>query len=847
MACLEDRREALTGSDLEIYGRLTDQFELAWLARPEHPPNPSDYLPEPPNEPLFGLVLLQILKVELEYRSVRGELPTPDDVLGRYPSLRDDPESLVEVLAWGSRLDDSTSNGKRSGFDMANLAEKYPEMKDEVIRCRATLYRELDGKFPTDFVPEGYSLIRELRPGGMSRVALVWNIANGREEVLKVNDPLSGNRVEAVKRFEEEIRIASRLTGQVVPIYRSGSLGGHLYYTMPYLRGGSLRDRLDGGEMPLEQGVTVLRDMARAVDKLHTHQTDGRLTPIVHRDLKPANFLFPDRGNSDPRIADLGLAKLLDEAAGTGGFRSATGQSLGTPGYMAPEQILGVPGGVGPAADVHALGAILYELLTGRRPFEEPTPHATLIRTLGDDPVPPRLVAPKRASAGLSAVAMKALKKVPSDRYPSASALADDLDRWLNRIPVHAREPSLVERAWSVVRRYPVASTLAALFMSSLMVGAITSTSLWLRVSSQKARADKNALRRATTLGGLLERVDTALTRAGLTKQRSDILRTIAADLHEVVGENDGLGSVELGTALNHEAAALFLLGRPNDALKASDQAQAVFAALPPTYEASAGLAAAQQQSGRILAALDQPDAGRQLTEKAIARFRSLIDQNPDDADTRFRMARAVVNLGNFLVDSHPDRAAKQYREALDQFAFLRRASNEGPLYVEWDARTRSNLGLLLTKRKRNDEAIDLQKEAATLADRLVTTLPNEVSFLDVQATCMNNLGEALEQVGRFDEADAAFRDALAPYRKLAQRFPDETEFRWGIAMVQTNLAAIQIHRERWNEAVLLLTDAGSAFDALLKIIPDDPSLRANAEMQRKLLTEALSKLPSSK
>ena len=240
-----------------------------------------------------------------------------------------------------------------------------------------------------------------MKPGGMSRVALVWNSVSRCEEVLKINDPLSGDRAEAVRRFQDEINIASRLTGQVVPVYRSGSLGGHLYYTMPYLRGGSLRDRLDAGELPIEEGVTILRDVARAVDKLHNYRTDGRLTPIVHRDLKPANILFADRGNADPRIADLGLAKLLDEAAGPGGFRTSTGQSMGTPGYMAPEQILGAPGGIGPAADVHALGAILYEILTGRRPFEESTIPATLIRTLSDDPAPPRQVAPKRAPAGL--------------------------------------------------------------------------------------------------------------------------------------------------------------------------------------------------------------------------------------------------------------------------------------------------------------------------------------------------------------------------------------------------------------------------------------------------------------
>src|SRR5206468_1607537 len=149
--------------------------------------------------------------------------------------------------------------------------------------------------------------------------------------------------------------------------------------------------------------------------------------------------------------------------------------------------------------------------------------------------------------------------------------------------------------------------------------------------------------------------------------------------------------------------------------------------------------------------------------------------------------------------------------------------SHDAPLHVEWDARTRSNLGLLLSEMGRKDEAVALQAEAAAMANRIVAAYPREITLLDALAACQNNLGEALEQVGRLDEAEAAFNASLAPYRTLAQRFPDETEFPWGIAMVQTNLANIQIRRDRWQEAVALLDQAGRTFDALLKVIPNNP------------------------
>ena len=272
------------------------------------------------------------------------------------PRSRDDPVYFVNVLAWGSRLEDLSQGGTCSGFDLPSLAEKFPAFKDRIVARRASLYRELDGKFPDDLVPEDCTLIEELKHGGMSRVIRVWNDATRREEVVKINDPRPSCRHDVVGRFLREIQLAGRLTGgQVVPVFATGRLGGHLYYTMPFLRGGSLGDRIDAGTLGLREGVVVLREVARAVEKLHAYAPEGRVTPIVHRDLKPRNILFPGPDLNDPRITDLGLAKLLDESAGPEYFKTETGESLGTPGYMAPEQVRSTVGAICPATDVYAL------------------------------------------------------------------------------------------------------------------------------------------------------------------------------------------------------------------------------------------------------------------------------------------------------------------------------------------------------------------------------------------------------------------------------------------------------------------------------------------------------------
>jgi eukaryotic-like serine/threonine-protein kinase len=852
---VEDRLETLSAAELDIYCQLTDGFESAWLAQPALPPEPGAWLPDPPGEPLSGLVLLGNLEVDLESRSAAGTLPSPEQLLARYPSLSADRDGKVELLAWGSRLEDMSMRAQASGFDLPSLADRFPDLKDDLVNCRGMLSRDLDGRFPKEYLPREYILTQELNHAGMSRVAVVWNTKVSREEVIKLNNPAPANRPDAVKRFEQEIRLAAQLTeGQVVSLYTTGTLDGHLYYTMPYLRGRSLRERINAKSLPLHDVVVMLRDVARAVDALHNHTTDGQATPIVHRDLKPENILFPDPGFANPRIADLGLAKLLDAQAGPRAFRTATNEWLGTPGYMAPEQIRSSIGAVGPTADVFALGAILYELLAEQRPFARPTQYETILSTLHDVPTSPREIQPKRVPKDLSAVAIKALQKVPSQRYPSAKALADELDRWLEDKPVLAREPSAAARLWSTARRHPLESILASAFVVSLLVGFTVSTWFYFQVSRekaqvahQKARADRNARREATVLNDLMERTEKGLARAGLTVLREDIFNTTADALDDLVRENEEIGSLELGRTLNQQAHVRLLLGRPKEGLQSSERAHAVFVALPPSRESQTGAAASLVQSGRLLQALGRLDDGQERTKTAIALFRPLVAEQPDDLDTRFRLARAENNLGNFLAAKNRPDGIAQYKVALEQFNILRRLSDDAPAYAEWQARVQSNLGLLFSRLDRPREALAMQTEAAALARQVVAARPGDVEFLDMLATCENNLGEALEQLGKLAEAEKAFLAALVPYQDLAQRFPEETESHWGLAMVQTSLGNLCIRRERWREAEAILLKAGHGFQLLEAHLGTNPEFRAHVESQQNLLKTARENLAQTR
>jgi serine/threonine protein kinase len=374
------------------------------------------------------------------------------------------------------------------------------EAEEEVVR-RLKLARQASAPFPSDraetatftqrepalaaaidsrwpAIP-GYEILGMLGRGGMGVVFKARHLALARIVALKMLQNWERAGEKELARFRAEAAIIARLQHpHIVQVYDVGDVAGNPYFALEYVAGGSLAQHLDGTPQSPRLAAQFVEVLARAVQAAHANG-------VVHRDLKPANILLvpaqpgtagaldqthgPDALagggllRAVPKIADFGVAKCAtgDWEAQRQRSLTATGDVVGTPSYMAPEQAAPMGAPVGPAADIYALGAILYELLTGRPPFKGATPLDTVLQVLHSEPVAVTGLQPN-VPRDLETVCLKCLRKEPRRRYQSAGELADDLRSFIRGEPIQARPRGMVEKGWRWIRDHPVPSGLMA-------------------------------------------------------------------------------------------------------------------------------------------------------------------------------------------------------------------------------------------------------------------------------------------------------------------------------------------------------------------------------------------------
>ena len=422
---------------------LRDQSER-WRAGHRRPVE--GYLaayPELADHPGVGSLLAAS---EFLIRADRGEAPQLAEYHRRFPQ-------------WAGRLADDIAFLQQSGPNDSLAPGPGPDSaRPRPLTAAGLAQRRSWPRLP------GYELLSELGRGGMAVVYHARHEALDRPVALKVilAGALAGETDRTRMRREAEA-VARLRHPNVVQIYDTGEYDGCLYLALEYVSGGSLDRRLADHPLPPAEAARIVEQLADGMQAAHD-------AGIVHRDLKPANVLLEPDGT--PKVTDFGLAKQRDETHRL----TVTGTTTGSPSYMAPEQVFAEPDRIGPATDVYGLGAVLYECLTGRPPFDAPTTLETM-RQVADDEV----VSVCRLQAGVSrdleTICLKCLHKDPRKRYPTARALADDLARFRAGEPIRARPIGVGERAWRWARRHPVVPLLAVTL--GLMVVSVAGLMGW--------------------------------------------------------------------------------------------------------------------------------------------------------------------------------------------------------------------------------------------------------------------------------------------------------------------------------------------------------------------------------
>ena len=511
---------------------------------------------QPVGRPLFEAIL-----DEQKHGWDRGERPSVENLLERHPTLRDDTEATLDVIYQEFAIRRALGESPRPEDYLA----RFPAWADALVRQfavdealrpanEATVHLHDLSKTtmgphsgPGETTPpspprsiDGYDILGELGRGGMGIVYKALDPRLNRVVAIKTVSESAFSAPPQRRRFLGEAEVIARLRHpNIIPIYAVGESQGRPYFSLEFAEAGNLSERLAKGPITSRQAAELVETLAHAVNAAHA-------AGIIHRDLKPSNVLLA--GDGTPKVGDFGLAKLLnDDSAST-----LSGEVLGTPSYMAPEQAEGRSRDVGPAADIYALGAILYQALTGRPPFLGASAIETMKLAISTEAVPPRRLRPD-VPRDLETITLKCLEKDSKRRYADGAALADDLNRYLAGRPIAARPVGPLGRLWRWRLRNPALAATAAALVLTFVLGSPALLGLWLQARGERARAqierdraERSRDRAVSAVDSLLLTESGALATEELRPYRKALIDAGISQSLALVRELDGDPRAEL-------------------------------------------------------------------------------------------------------------------------------------------------------------------------------------------------------------------------------------------------------------------------------------------------------------
>jgi serine/threonine-protein kinase len=695
--------------------------------------------------------------------------------------------------------------------------------------------------------------------GGLGEVYVADDEELRRQVALKRLPRSRAGHADSRCRFLREAEITGSLEHPgVVPVYGlMRSPDGQLSYAMRFIKGQTLEAairRLHDPETaagdPGRPGLLLRQLLNRFVAVCNT-MAYAHGQGVIHRDLKPANILVGEYGET--LVIDWGLAKQLTPsgndgqaegpdtagpAAGEDGTATASGEVLGTPAYMSPEQAAGRWHEVGPASDIYSLGATLYALLTNQAPFTGTNPRKVLRQVEAGGFPPPRQVNPATPRA-LEAVCLKAMAQRPAERYATALELAGDIERWLADEPVRAyREPGLVRLGRWGRRHRPLVAAAVALLVTAV---AGLSAVLWAvereRRQTARERDDKEQAR-ALAMKALRSLTDDVveerLARSEqLTDEEKRFLRQVLAHYEELAAlHGDGIESRAIrAEGLARVGLVRYHLGELKEAEAAYREALALRKQLAADFPGVANyrqeLATSHNHLGILLQATGRLEEAEGAYRQALTLRKQLAADFPSRPDFRRDLARSHNGLGLLLGNTaRAQEAEAAYHEAL---ALHKQLTADFPTRPDfrWELATgHNNLGSLLVEMARLPEAEATHRQALTLCKQLAAELPGVANYRRELARSHANLGCLFAATGRPQQAEEALREALALRRQLAVELPAVPDYRNDLAGAMVNLAQVLRVRKKFEESRHLLEEAQPHHQAVLRANPHNPDYR---------------------
>jgi serine/threonine protein kinase len=859
------------------------RFEAAW--RDGRPGPLEQFLPDP-EHPCFLATLEELVHIEMEFGwkargdgpgTAVGPPPLVEGYLARFPCL-DRPAAVRRLLRqeyWARHRygDRPPADEYRRRFPQVSLgAEDIDTAPAESPRAPEVT------RIP------GYEILGVLGRGGMGLVYHARQLNPPRPVALKVVLAGAHASAEALSRCRREAEAAAGLQHpHIVQVYGVGDIpgadgkpSGLPYFSLEFVSGGTLAQWAAGKPQSPRAAAGLVRTLAEAIHYAHERG-------VIHRDLKPANVLLWGQGRRAseqdrtpflqdgadpdahpaalpiPKVTDFGLAKCL--AADSDLTR--TGDVIGTPNYMAPEQAAGKAREVGPAADVYSLGAILYELLTGRPPFLGETPPETMLRVLHEEPVPVRRLQPK-VPRDLETITLKCLRKQPGKRYASARELAGDLGRFLAGEPVRARPTPHWERALKWARRRPAAAALlgfALLATVCVALGVLWHTAQLSEAlqtaEDRRKEAERESRRAEANFARASAVVDEMVSWVGqqrladvphMEQARRDILQKALRLYQDLLREKGTDPAVRWRVGVAHARVGEVhrLLGRPELGEKAYSQAVPILRELvaeaPAVSLYRQSLASTLYDRGILRKDARRAAEAEEDVGAALALRRRLVADFPSDPEHRRTLADALNLLGilRWQTGRRPE-AEQAYREAI---ALRRRLVQDDPSasHRQVLAMTLTNLGWLLAASGRTKEAEATYREALGLQEKVAAELPAVAGCRQDLAGTLYNLGRLLAVAGRAREAEPLLRRSRDLRARLVADFPTRPDYRRELGLSCYQLAELLWLRGEAAEGERLYADALAACEKLVADFPNAVRDRTTLALYQGALPRALVK-----